>query len=88
LSPRFAHKQADGERVGADYYYATSDAATFETLKSHFDLIITTVSAVPPSWTSGEQTVRFNPNRTLPEPTTSVGIDLLRIMQYLPDHHG
>jgi uncharacterized zinc-type alcohol dehydrogenase-like protein len=38
-------KQDDGKRLGADHYYATSDAATFETLKSHFDLIINTVSA-------------------------------------------
>jgi alcohol dehydrogenase (NADP+) len=38
-------KQADGKRLGADYYYATSDADTFTKLKSYFDLIINTVSA-------------------------------------------
>jgi uncharacterized zinc-type alcohol dehydrogenase-like protein len=39
-------KQEDGLRLGADHYYATSDAATFETLANGFDLIINTVSAV------------------------------------------
>ena len=38
-------KKSDGERFGADHYYATSDAATFETLAGSFDLIINTVSA-------------------------------------------
>jgi uncharacterized zinc-type alcohol dehydrogenase-like protein len=38
-------KQEDGLRLGADHYYATSDPATFETLKGTFDLIIHTVSA-------------------------------------------
>lgn len=38
-------KQADGKRLGADYFYATSDPQTFEKLKGHFDLIINTVSA-------------------------------------------
>jgi hypothetical protein len=38
-------KQADGLKMGADHYYATSDAATFETLAGTFDLIICTVSA-------------------------------------------
>lgn len=38
-------KSADGKRMGADHYYATSDAATFEKLQGHFDLIINTVSA-------------------------------------------
>jgi uncharacterized zinc-type alcohol dehydrogenase-like protein len=37
-------KKDDGERFGADDYYATSDPATFETLKNTFDLIINTVS--------------------------------------------
>jgi uncharacterized zinc-type alcohol dehydrogenase-like protein len=41
-------KQADGERFGADHYYATNDAATFEELKGRFDLIINTVSAPLP----------------------------------------
>ena len=38
-------KQADGLAMGADHYYATSDAATFETLAGSFDLLICTVSA-------------------------------------------
>lgn len=38
-------KQADGKRLGADRYYATSDPETFTKLASSFDLIINTVSA-------------------------------------------
>ena len=38
-------KQADGKRLGADHFYATSDPETFSKLKSSFDLIINTVSA-------------------------------------------
>ena len=38
-------KQEDGIRFGADRYYATSDASTFESLANEFDLIINTVSA-------------------------------------------
>jgi len=38
-------KQEDGLRLGADHYYATSDASTFETLANTFDLIINSVSA-------------------------------------------
>ena len=38
-------KQEDGLRLGADHYYATSDAETFETLAGSFDLIVNTVSA-------------------------------------------
>jgi uncharacterized zinc-type alcohol dehydrogenase-like protein len=38
-------KQADGTRFGADHYYATGDASTFEKLANEFDLIINTVSA-------------------------------------------
>jgi alcohol dehydrogenase (NADP+) len=41
-------KEADGRRLGADEYYATSDKATFKKLASHFDLIINTVSAPLP----------------------------------------
>jgi uncharacterized zinc-type alcohol dehydrogenase-like protein len=36
-------KQADGKRLGADHFYATSDPETFENLKKYFDLIICTV---------------------------------------------
>ncbi len=38
-------KKADGERLGADHYYATSDDATFEQLAGSFDMILSTVSA-------------------------------------------
>jgi uncharacterized zinc-type alcohol dehydrogenase-like protein len=37
-------KQADGKRLGADHFYATSDKGTFAKLKGQFDLIINTVS--------------------------------------------
>lgn len=39
------NKQADGKRLGADHYYATSDPNTFTQLYRYFDLIINTVSA-------------------------------------------
>jgi len=38
-------KQEDGLRLGADHYYATGDASTFEKLANTFDLIINSVSA-------------------------------------------
>lgn len=38
-------KEADGRRMGASHYFATSDPATFETCSHQFDLIINTVSA-------------------------------------------
>jgi alcohol dehydrogenase (NADP+) len=38
-------KQHDAPRLGADRYYATSDAATFSKLASTFDLIVNTASA-------------------------------------------
>jgi len=38
-------KQADGKRLGADHYYATSDRETFTKLAGYFDLVINTVSA-------------------------------------------
>ncbi|MGW7103616.1 NAD(P)-dependent alcohol dehydrogenase [Streptomyces sp. NPDC054838] len=38
-------KQADGLRLGADDYYATSDPGTFEHLAGAFDVILNTVSA-------------------------------------------
>ena len=38
-------KQEDGLKLGADDYYATSDADTFTQLANTFDLIINTVSA-------------------------------------------
>ncbi len=38
-------KQADGKRLGAEHFYATSDPETFTKLAKSFDLIINTVSA-------------------------------------------
>jgi uncharacterized zinc-type alcohol dehydrogenase-like protein len=38
-------KKADAHRLGADHFYATSDAAMFTKLERHFDLIVNTVSA-------------------------------------------
>ena len=38
-------KQADGLRLGAQHYYATSDPETFDQLRNTFDLIVNTVSA-------------------------------------------
>src|SRR3954453_9981952 len=38
-------KQEDGLRLGADEYFATSDAGTFERLAGRFDLIVNPVSA-------------------------------------------
>lgn len=39
------NKKEDGLRMGADHYYATNDAETFDKLAGSFDLIINTVSA-------------------------------------------
>ena len=38
-------KEEDGRRFGASDYHATSDNATFKTLRGRFDLIVNTVSA-------------------------------------------
>ncbi|MDO3413352.1 NAD(P)-dependent alcohol dehydrogenase [Saccharibacillus sp. CPCC 101409] len=38
-------KKEDGLKLGADRYYATSDAETFKALAGSFDLIVNTVSA-------------------------------------------
>jgi uncharacterized zinc-type alcohol dehydrogenase-like protein len=38
-------KEQDGRRFGASDYYATSNKATFKTLRGRFDLILNTVSA-------------------------------------------
>jgi uncharacterized zinc-type alcohol dehydrogenase-like protein len=43
----FSHstkKQKDGRKMGANYFYTTSDPKTFEKLKGYFDIIINTVS--------------------------------------------
>jgi uncharacterized zinc-type alcohol dehydrogenase-like protein len=42
-------KEADSRRLGADYFYATSDPDTFNKLQGSFDLIINTVSS-PMDW--------------------------------------
>lgn len=39
------NKEADGIRMGANHFFATSDPKTFEQLTNYFDLIICTVSA-------------------------------------------
>lgn len=44
-----AAKQADSQRLGAHHFHATSDPATFTTLASSFDLIVSTISA-PVDW--------------------------------------
>ncbi len=41
-------KEADGKRLGAHHYFATSDRATFKQLRGTLDLIINTVSAPLP----------------------------------------
>jgi alcohol dehydrogenase (NADP+) len=41
-------KQEDGQRFGADHYFATSEKETFSELAGSFDLIINTVSATLP----------------------------------------
>jgi uncharacterized zinc-type alcohol dehydrogenase-like protein len=41
-------KQADGKRLGASAYFATSDPSTFEALRGSFDLILNTVSVPLP----------------------------------------
>ncbi|MCW8399757.1 NAD(P)-dependent alcohol dehydrogenase [Legionella sp. PATHC038] len=38
-------KEADGKRMGADHFFATSEPQTFQKLNNYFDLIICTVSA-------------------------------------------
>ncbi|KAI5825731.1 GroES-like protein [Schizophyllum commune Tattone D] len=44
LSQSLSKKEL-GLKLGADQYFATADTQTFETLKGHFDLILSTVSA-------------------------------------------
>ncbi|WP_031466393.1 NAD(P)-dependent alcohol dehydrogenase [Sciscionella sediminilitoris] len=41
-------KREDGLKLGASDYYATSDEATFDTLRGRFDVILNTVSAQLP----------------------------------------
>ncbi|MBA2609531.1 MAG: NAD(P)-dependent alcohol dehydrogenase [Actinobacteria bacterium] len=41
-------KEADGLKMGASAYYATTDPSTFETLAGYFDLIVNTVSVPLP----------------------------------------
>jgi uncharacterized zinc-type alcohol dehydrogenase-like protein len=42
-------KQADGTRMGADHFYATSDPQTFTKSAGSFDLVLNTISA-PIDW--------------------------------------
>lgn len=42
---RSRNKEADAKRLGADLYYATAEAGTFEKLARTFDLLICTVSS-------------------------------------------
>jgi uncharacterized zinc-type alcohol dehydrogenase-like protein len=42
---RSRNKEADARRLGADQYYATAEAGTFEKLSRTFDLLICTVSS-------------------------------------------
>ena len=66
-------KQADGKRLGADHFYATSDPETFTKLKGHFDLIVNTVSA-PINWaeymnllsTDGSMVIVGLPDKDIP----------------------
>ena len=42
------NKEEDGQKLGADHFYATSDKETFKKLRGRFDLIVNTVSAKLP----------------------------------------
>jgi uncharacterized zinc-type alcohol dehydrogenase-like protein len=52
-------KQADGKRLGADHFYATSDPETFTKLANSFDLILNTVSA-PMDWSQYMSLLRLD----------------------------
>ncbi|CUR51483.1 putative oxidoreductase, Zn-dependent and NAD(P)-binding [Nitrosotalea devaniterrae] len=68
-------KQEDGKKLGADYFYTTSDPATFEKLKGHFDLIINTVSA-DIDWNQYLELLSLDGSMVvvgIPEKQTSVG---------------
>ncbi|MDE1818765.1 MAG: NAD(P)-dependent alcohol dehydrogenase [Thaumarchaeota archaeon] len=68
-------KQEDGKKLGADYFYATSDPETFEKLKGHFDLIINTVSAEI-DWNQYLELLALDGSMVvvgIPEKQTSVG---------------
>ena len=67
-------KEADGKKLGADHFYATSDKKTFEKLNGYFDLIINTVS-VDLDWNSYINLLAVDGNMVLvgvPEKPTSV----------------
>jgi uncharacterized zinc-type alcohol dehydrogenase-like protein len=67
-------KEADGLKLGADAYYATSDTATFEQLAGSFDLIICTVG-VAIDWNAYLGLLRVNGNMVIvgvPEETVPV----------------
>ncbi|MDE1813053.1 MAG: NAD(P)-dependent alcohol dehydrogenase [Thaumarchaeota archaeon] len=68
-------KQEDGKKLGADYFYTTSDPETFEKLKGHFDLIINTVSAEL-DWNQYLELLALDGSMVvvgIPEKQTSVG---------------
>ncbi|MDH2907713.1 MAG: NAD(P)-dependent alcohol dehydrogenase [Candidatus Nitrosotalea sp.] len=68
-------KQEDGKKLGADYFYATSNPETFEKLKGHFDLIINTVSAEL-DWNQYLELLALDGSMVvvgIPEKQTSVG---------------
>jgi len=65
----------DGKRMGASHFYATSDPATFTSLKGSFDLIVNTVSAEI-DWSAYLQLLRVDGTMVLvglPEKPLSVG---------------
>ncbi len=68
-------KQADGKRLGAEHFYATSDPETFTRLDKHFDLVINTVSALS-DWNQYLDLLKVNGTMVivgLPEKDTPVG---------------
>jgi alcohol dehydrogenase (NADP+) len=68
-------KQADGKRLGADHFYATSDPDTFTKLAKSFDLILNTVSA-PLDWNEYLELLKMDGSMVivgLPEKDASVG---------------
>ncbi len=68
-------KQADGKRLGADHFYATSDPETFTKLAGSLDLIVNTVSA-PMDWNKFLSLLRVDGSMVmvgLPEKDVPVG---------------
>lgn len=68
-------KQADGKRLGADHFYATSDPNTFAKLAKSFDLILNTVSA-PLDWSQYLNLLKVDGSMVLvglPEKDVAIG---------------